>query len=275
MQIPERRGLMMRFPLVCTGAVSLGLHLVIIVALLSSGVTPGRKGSSLAVSYVDLRQPWVSEQQQKETDLEVPKQSPLNPQQKTLKTESVPSPPPRSKNLIQKLPAVAAPKLPSEPKQVLSKSIVLAGNSNITPVETAASPAQMKQPRPASLINENGRNEDPLLIKKGAGSSTGSTAYTRGAVFLDALPIVTENSPPAYPRIAKRRGWDGDVLLLVQVNKMGQVLKVQIDRSSGHGVLDQVAIKAVRNWRFHAARFNDQPVNAEVMVPIRFEFQKP
>ena len=77
------------------------------------------------------------------------------------------------------------------------------------------------------------------------------------------MQIVAENSPPVYPRTARRSGWGGELL------------KVQINRSPGHRILDRVARETVRNWRFHAARFNDKPVPAEAMVPTHFEFQEP
>jgi len=96
-----------------------------------------------------------------------------------------------------------------------------------------------------------------------------------GPALIEATPIVAENSTPIYPRITRRHDWKGEVLLLVQVNKIGQILKVQIDQPSGHPILDQAALKAVRGWHFHPARFNHQPVKAKVMVPIRFELQEP
>jgi len=235
----------------------------------------GRKDSFPAVSYINLKQLWFPKEQRKEADMGTPGQSPPHPQQKTLKAESEPSLPARPKSLTQK-PAVPAPTKPlPEPRPVFSKLIIPTDNPNVAPVETAGSPTQERHPQPLSPISESSRSAGQSLIKKGNDSVAVSTIHTMGPALIEATPIVAENSTPIYPRIARRHGWKGEVLLLVQVNKAGQILKVQIDQPSGHPILDQAALKAVRGWHFHPARFNHQPVKAKVMVPIRFELQEP
>ena len=268
----------MKSPLVYTGAVSLGLHLAIITALLSLGVAPEHKESLPVVSYVDLRQLWFPEKQQKETNTSPPQQSQLPPQEKSLETKAEPSPPTQPESPSQKQPVPAPTKPPSpppakpEPEQAVPKTLILACNTDIAPAIAAEAPAQQRPSLPPAPSSENSRSEE-LLGEKGDETISGSTAYAVGPVLLEATPITAENSPPIYPRTARRRGWEGEVLLLVQVNKTGQVLNAQISRSSGHNILDQAALKAVRDWHFHAARLNDQPVKTEVIVPVRSEIQ--
>lgn len=62
--------------------------------------------------------------------------------------------------------------------------------------------------------------------------------------------IEGQNPSPEYPAIAVRRGWEGDVLLDVEVDQVGEVLECAVARSSGFPVLDSAAEVAVRNWRF-------------------------
>jgi protein TonB len=45
---------------------------------------------------------------------------------------------------------------------------------------------------------------------------------------------------------------------------------VEIRTSSGVERLDRAALDAVRRWRFVPARQGDTPVDAWVLVPIRF-----
>lgn len=79
-----------------------------------------------------------------------------------------------------------------------------------------------------------------------------------------------KNPPPAYPMVARRMGWQGRVVLNVEVLASGQPGQVELHQSSGHDVLDNAAIKAVRGWRFVAARQGGQAVDKWFLVPIPF-----
>jgi protein TonB len=43
-----------------------------------------------------------------------------------------------------------------------------------------------------------------------------------------------------------------------------------VDRSSGHDMLDESAIEAVKKWRFIPAKRGETPVASSVIVPIIF-----
>lgn len=58
----------------------------------------------------------------------------------------------------------------------------------------------------------------------------------------DVQPMRRYNKPPAYPRQARRKGWEGRVVLDVLVSKDGAVLSIDILESSGHGILDREAV---------------------------------
>lgn len=81
------------------------------------------------------------------------------------------------------------------------------------------------------------------------------------------------NPKPNYPRIARSRGWQGKVLLRVQVSTAGKSDTVSVHKSSGHEILDESAIEAVKQWRFIPARRGDTPVASSVVVPILFTLQ--
>ena len=49
-----------------------------------------------------------------------------------------------------------------------------------------------------------------------------------------------------YPRLARMRGWQGQVRLRVRVARKGAVMEVEIARSSGFEVLDREAQAMVR-----------------------------
>jgi len=48
-----------------------------------------------------------------------------------------------------------------------------------------------------------------------------------------------------YPRLAAQRGWEGEVRLRLKVARQGNLLSVQVDRSSGYDILDQHALQLV------------------------------
>jgi len=88
-----------------------------------------------------------------------------------------------------------------------------------------------------------------------------------------ALPIYQKNTPPQYPLIARRRGYQGKVLLEVLVKKDGKVGSIRLARSSGYEILDRTAIKGVRNWLFRPAKRGDELVEMWVKIPIRFQLR--
>jgi protein TonB len=78
------------------------------------------------------------------------------------------------------------------------------------------------------------------------------------------------NPLPDYPYHARRAGYQGRVVLRVAVGLDGTPRTVAVARSSGHDVLDDAALAAVRRWRFTPATVAGLPVEGTVEVPIEF-----
>lgn len=78
------------------------------------------------------------------------------------------------------------------------------------------------------------------------------------------------NPAPAYPMVARRMGWQGKVVLNVEVLASGLPGQIKLHQSSGHDVLDNAAMQAVRGWRFTAALQGGQAVTKYFLVPIPF-----
>lgn len=92
--------------------------------------------------------------------------------------------------------------------------------------------------------------------------------------FRDALPRYAENPFPVYPQLARRNGWQGQVLLQVAVTSDGKVKTLNVEKSSGFRILDRAALRAVKNWRFFPARKAGRAVVSEVLVPIEFHLSQ-
>ena len=91
--------------------------------------------------------------------------------------------------------------------------------------------------------------------------------------IVKASPIVAENKPPHYPRMALRRQQAGTVLLRVHVLANGTLDTIQLHASSRHRLLDQAAIAAVSDWQFSPQTTNGQFENSWVNIPITFKLK--
>jgi protein TonB len=79
------------------------------------------------------------------------------------------------------------------------------------------------------------------------------------------------NGKPVYPRIARRDGAQGTVLLRVMVSAQGRPVSVTIERSSGHALLDEAASSKVLNdWTFVPAMRGARPVEGFALIPVSF-----
>ncbi len=78
------------------------------------------------------------------------------------------------------------------------------------------------------------------------------------------------NPPPEYPEFARRRGWEGTVVLRVHVRATGVPSEIQVQQSSGRDVLDAAAAQAVRRWTFVPAKRGDLAEDGWVSVPVGF-----
>jgi protein TonB len=87
------------------------------------------------------------------------------------------------------------------------------------------------------------------------------------------MPLYKENPPPKYPRMARRRGYEGTVLLEVLVDREGRVKDLRLLETSGHALLDRSALSSVREWLFEPGRRGEETVEMWVRVPIRFQLK--
>lgn len=86
-------------------------------------------------------------------------------------------------------------------------------------------------------------------------------------------PVAVRNDPPSYPALARRLGYEGKVELYAEILASGVCGEIRIRRSSGHRMLDQAAIRAVRRWRFQPGQRWGRPIATWIMVPIEFNIE--
>lgn len=86
----------------------------------------------------------------------------------------------------------------------------------------------------------------------------------------DYLASYLNNAAPSYPVVARRLGWQGKVLVSVEVLADGHAGQVILQRSSGHPVLDEAALSAIKGWHFNPARHAGLAVDKWFLIPVPF-----
>jgi TonB family protein len=114
----------------------------------------------------------------------------------------------------------------------------------------------------------------------GAGTGTGTGVGKKGLGGVSgegrsgsSSPRYSENPKPDYPLEARQKGYQGEVLLKVEVLQNGRVGEVQVEKSSGYEILDQSATAAVKKWRFIPARKGGIAIPCWVKVPFKFRLR--
>lgn len=86
-------------------------------------------------------------------------------------------------------------------------------------------------------------------------------------------PAIIRNPPPPYPQEARRRGWEGVVLLRVHITHEGRVSRIEVSNSSGYTLLDDTALRTAQRWRFVPARQRGHAVATSIELPVRFQLR--
>jgi TonB family protein len=86
-------------------------------------------------------------------------------------------------------------------------------------------------------------------------------------------PKYGENPKPLYPQEARKKGYEGEVVLRVEVLSDGRVGQIEVKSSSGYETLDRSAITAVKQWKFIPAKKGESAISYWVNIPIKFQLQ--
>jgi protein TonB len=181
----------------------------------------------------------------------------------------------------------------SVPLPVVSVSLV-AAPASVTEPEPEPQPVVTPPPKPVAKVTEPKPSPKPVKKKRVAKpeptakpvaqskpvevAASQVPAVESGPAMVD-LPMILpranaaylKNPPPKYPRIMLRRGIEGTVLVSAEVLDDGRCNHVKVKESSGHRLLDEAALSAVKSWQFVPARKGDMKIVAWVDIPIDFK----
>lgn len=171
-----------------------------------------------------------------------------------------PTPEPEIVPIIK--PIKVAKKTVIKPKKVVEK---------IVPVEN---PVQLLIEATTEPVVEDMPEQEELAAPVVEQQSVPQAAVVEEKIEQPKFGVAYLNNPaPEYPRLARRMGEEGRVLLKVLVTEKGAANTVVIEKSSGFTRLDQSAIDAVKRWQFVPARKGNQALSAYVLVPVNFSLE--
>ncbi len=189
----------------------------------------------------------------------------------------------------QSLPVnIEATKIPRIEKLEVASSIKEQAPMVTSTVQTEVKMVSISEPTPFLLKSEReeveGKQVERIVV-----ASLGHTVPPTGSAekhhltmkspslseseIIFAQPRYAENPKPLYPREAKKKGYEGEVLLRIEVLSNGRVGTIEVKRSSGHELLDRSAMTAVKQWTFIPARKGETPVPVWVHIPIAFQLR--
>jgi len=152
------------------------------------------------------------------------------------------------KSDVKKSPAKSVLNPESQKKPLISKKIVRA------PVE----PEKV-------IFNEESETQEEIIYQ--------DFDSTYQKADREAVPLYKVNPLPKYPRLARKRGYQGTVVLNVLVNQNGRVGDLRLFTSSGYSILDRKAIESVKVWLFEPGMKGDKKLDMWVRVPVRFQLK--
>ncbi|MFP5344309.1 MAG: TonB family protein [Gammaproteobacteria bacterium] len=77
-----------------------------------------------------------------------------------------------------------------------------------------------------------------------------------------------------YPYLARRNGWEGEVLIRAVIGADGRLLHAEIQQSSGHEALDQDALKVLRASTPLDLEQNLSWQQATLTIPVAYRLQR-
>ena len=90
---------------------------------------------------------------------------------------------------------------------------------------------------------------------------------------IDAPPKPNKAIKPDYPKGARQRGEQGDVVLEIRVNAAGIVDRVDVVSPSGFPELDEAAVRAARAARFTPAKSGGSAVASTARLTLTFKLK--
>jgi len=118
----------------------------------------------------------------------------------------------------------------------------------------------------------------------GAGQGSGGGVGTAGVgatdeappVFYsyDRAPAVTRRVEPAYPPAARDMGAEGTVVVNLNIDERGKILRAWVAAANANEILVNAALDAAYEFEFAPGTQRDVPVKCTVAIPFQFTLRR-
>ena len=240
----------------CRYFIAVGLSLAVHIAVIWSvpskqafAMPTGSQSSQVNIQFVTPSSPSMSKAK---TDLK-PKKS------KSIEKKPVQKPHPKK--------AVKKKTKPTPKKAVINKPNITKKSEPVAKQENA----KLKQDTALKEVNKEDSTSKNTSDQTASVSKSGVTEKPQ---LIQKPSFVTKPDAPRYPRIAQRRGIEGTALYEIWLNEKGKQIKQELITSSGTGILDDAALKAIQNWQFSPQIIDGQAIAHRVQIPVRFSLNK-
>jgi len=151
----------------------------------------------------------------------------------------------------------------------------------VTPVTPRPQPTPAPIPLPTASTQAEASPNAPVMapVSSSAVSPSPPAAAPSASVGKPTPPSLVlpssdadylNNPAPVYPRMSKRMGEQGTVIVRVFIGLQGTAEQAEIRTSSGYERLDKTALETVQRWRFVPGKRHGTPEAMWFNVPVRF-----
>jgi len=151
-----------------------------------------------------------------------------------------------------------------------------------TPTKKAASTAQAISPAPhthgahpaRTRLAQSGDRPDGHATASGKGGDHGRAATASEARRVRKQVVARLKRFFRYPPIARRRGWEGRVVLTFRILPGGRITGIKVVETSGRAVLDQAAVHALEQVK-HVPGLPEHALGAPLALrlPVTYHLQ--
>jgi periplasmic protein TonB len=110
-----------------------------------------------------------------------------------------------------------------------------------------------------SVLNTNAKPVAPPAMKSSGPVRAGGRVRR---------PRAISQPQPFYPALARQTKIQGDVVIDAILDEQGNVVEMKL--ISGHPLLCQAAMDALKHWKYEPTYLNDQPVAVQLVVTVTF-----
>jgi protein TonB len=145
-------------------------------------------------------------------------------------------------------------------------------------------PSAKKENIMIAMAHPGSQESSPMILPRPSTTTLPSASSSERSVSLltspppdekivFARPRYEENPKPVYPAEARKKGYQGEVILKAKILSNGRVGQVELKKSSGHEILDRSALAAVKQWKFIPAKEGGESIPVWVNIPVTFQLQ--